>query len=146
MLRGNYPARVDEKGRLKIPASFLSVIKENFGEEFFVTSLTGHNVRVWPLQVWREIEERLSGVGSSNLPKKKLLNIVNYYGQVVKLDKQGRVLIPPILRETAAMRGEVAVLGHLNFLEVWNHQRFLEEIQKNPLTKEDYETLDDIGV
>ena len=146
MLRGNYPARVDEKGRLKIPASFLSVIKEKYGEEFFVSSFNGQYVRIWPLEVWSEIEERLSNVGSSNQAKKKFLNTVNYYGQVVKLDKQGRLLIPPMLRESAAMRGEVAVLGHLNVLEVWNNQRYLEDIQKNPLTSEDFEALDDIGV
>ncbi len=146
MLRGNYPARVDEKGRLKIPASFLSVIREKYGEEFFVSSFNGQYVRIWPLEVWGEIEERLSNVGSSNQAKKKFLNTVNYYGQVVKLDKQGRILIPPMLRESAAMRGEVAVLGHLNVLEVWNNQRYLEDIQKNPLTREDFEALDDIGV
>lgn len=146
MLRGNYPARVDEKGRLKIPASFLSVVKEKFGEDFFVTSLNGQYVRIWPLEVWEELEERLAQAGSANLAKKKFLNLVNYYGQVVKLDKQGRVLIPPMLRESAAMRGEVAVLGHLTYLEVWNNQRFLDEIRKNPLTREDYDALDDIGV
>lgn len=146
MLRGNYPARVDEKGRLKIPASFLSVIKESYGDEFFVTSVDGHTVRIWPLEVWSEIEERLAGVGSSHIAKQKFLNAVNYFGQMVKLDKQGRLLIPPILRESAAMRGEVAVLGHLNCLDVWNNQRFLEEISKNPLSQEDFKALDDIGV
>lgn len=146
MLRGNYPARVDEKGRLKIPSSFLSVLKEQYGEEFFITSLNGQNTRIWPLEEWKEIEEKLADASSSNLARKKFLNIVNYYGQVVKLDKQGRLLIPPRVRESAEMRGEVEVLGHLRYLEVWNHQRFLDEIRKNPLTPEDFQSLDDIGV
>ncbi len=64
----------------------------------------------------------------------------------MKLDKQGRLLIPPRVRESAEMRGEVEVLGHLRYLEVWNHQRFLDEIRKNPLTPEDFQSLDDIGV
>ncbi len=146
MLRGNYPARVDEKGRLKIPSSFLSVLKEQYGEEFFITSLNGQNTRIWPLEEWKEIEEKLADASSSNLARKKFLNIVNYYGKVVKLDKQGRLLIPPRVRESAEMRGEVEVLGHLRYLEVWNHQRFLDEIRKNPLTPEDFQSLDDIGV
>jgi len=146
MLRGNYPARVDEKGRLKIPAAFLEALRENYGGEFFVTSLNGEFVRIYPLEEWNRIEERLARVGSTNRTKKKFLNRVNYYGQLAKLDKQGRILIPALLREVAAMRGEVAVLGSLTYLDVWNHQRFLEEIKKTPITAEDEKILDELGV
>jgi DNA-binding transcriptional regulator/RsmH inhibitor MraZ len=62
------------------------------------------------------------------------------------MDKQGRVLIPAVLREAAQMRGEVDVLGGLTYLEVWNHQRFVEEIKKNPITPEDEKTLDELGL
>lgn len=146
MLRGNYPARVDEKGRLKIPAAFLEVVRENYGGEFFVTSLNGEFVRIYPLEEWNRIEERLARVASTNRTKKKFLNRVNYYGQLAKLDKQGRVLIPSLLREVAGMRGEVDVLGSLTYLDVWNHQRFLEEIKKSPITPEDEKILDELGV
>lgn len=146
MLRGNYQARVDEKGRLKIPAAFLEVLNENYAGEFFVTSLNGEFVRMWPLEEWSQIEARLARVSSTNRAKKKFLNRVNYYGQQVKVDKQGRLLIPALLRESAGMRGEVDVLGSLTYLDVWNHQRFLEEIKKNPVTPEDEKILDELGV
>ena len=146
MLRGNKPARVDEKGRLKIPAGFLALLKGNYGDEFFVTSTNGQFARIWPLEEWQKVEERLAEVSSSNTAKRKYMNIINYYGQVVKLDKQDRLLIPPILRESAAMKGEVAVLGSQTYLDVWNNQRFLDEIRKNPLTQDDYQSLDEIGV
>lgn len=146
MLRGSHPARVDDKGRLKIPAAFLAPLRENYGGQFFVTSLNGLSVRIYPLEVWGRIEERLAQVGSTSRAKKKFLNTVNYYGQVVTMDKQGRVLVPAVLRESAAMKGEVAVLGSLTYLDVWNHQRFLEEIRKNPLTADDEKILDDLGV
>ncbi len=147
MLRGNYQARVDEKGRLKIPAAFLSELKkEEYGGEFFVTSTNGQFARIWPLEVWKRVEERLAQASSSNRSKKKFLNLVNYYGQSVKLDKQGRLLIPPLLRSSAAMKGEVDVLGSLTYLDVWNHQRFLEDIRKNPLSPDDEKILDDLGV
>lgn len=146
MLRGNYPARVDEKGRLKIPQAFLRAFEENYEGEFFVTSLNGEFVRIWPLEEWARLEERLARVSSTNRAKKKFLNRVNYYGQQAKLDKQGRLLIPSILREAAGMRGEVDVLGSLTYLDVWNHQRFLEEIKKNPITPDDEKILDDLGV
>lgn len=147
MLRGNYQARVDEKGRLKVPAAFLSELKkEEYGDEFFVTSTNGQFARIWPLEVWKRVEERLAQASSSNRSKKKFLNLVNYYGQSVKLDKQGRLLIPPLLRSSAAMKGEVDVLGSLTYLDIWNHQRFLEDIRKNPLSPDDEKILDDLGV
>lgn len=146
MLRGSHPAKVDEKGRLKIPAVFLSVLQESYGPELFVTSLNGDFVRVYPFEEWSKIEERLARLPSSNRLKRKYLNRTNYFGQAVAMDKQGRVLIPALLRDSAAMKGEVAVLGCLTYLDVWNHQRFLEEIKKNPITTDDERTLDELGI
>ena len=145
MLRGNYPAKVDEKGRLKIPAAFLESLKE-YGAEFYVTSENGDYVRIYPMKVWREIEERLARLSSHNRTKQKFLTRTNYYGQVVEMDRQGRVLIPPVLREAAQMKGEVDVLGNLNYLEVWNHARFLENLNKSPITAEDEKILDELGI
>ena len=146
MLRGSHPAHVDDKGRLKIPAAFLAELRENETGQFFVTSFNGQFVRIYPLPEWSRIEERLAQVGSTSRVKKKFLNLVNYYGQVVTLDKQGRVLIPALLRESAAMRGEVTVLGALTYLDVWNRQRFAEDLRKNQLSPEDENSLDALGV
>jgi MraZ protein len=145
MLRGNYPAKVDAKGRLKIPVAFLERLRE-FGQDFYVTSENGDYVRIYPMKVWSEIEERLARLSSHNRTKQKFLTRANYFGQVVQMDRQGRVLIPPILREAAQMKGEVDVLGYLNYLEVWNHARFLENLNKSPITAEDEKTLDDLGI
>ncbi len=145
MLRGNYPAKVDGKGRLKIPAAFLETLRE-YGSQFYVTSENGNYVRIYPMKVWSEIEERLARLSSHNRTKQKFLTRANYFGQVVEIDRQGRVLIPPILREAALMKGDVDVLGNLNYLEVWNHSRFLENLDKNPITAEDEKTLDDLGI
>jgi MraZ protein len=145
MLRGNYPAKVDEKGRLKIPAAFLGELREQ-GSRFFVTSENGDRVQIYPMNIWTEKEEKLAKLSSHNRAKQKFLTRANYYGQVVELDAQGRLLIQPILRESAAMKGDVDVLGNLNFLEVWNHERFLEDMKKNPITEDDQKTLEDMGV
>lgn len=146
MLRGSHSAKVDEKGRLKIPAVFLAVLQESYGSELFVTSLNGDFVRIYPFDEWSKIEERLARMPSSNRLKRKYLNRTNYFGQAVSMDKQGRVLMPALLRESAAMKGEVAVLGMLTYMDVWNHQRFLEDIKKNPITVEDERTLDELGI
>ena len=145
MLRGNYPAKVDGKGRLKIPAAFLETLRE-YGSQFYVTSENGNYVRIYPMKIWSEIEERLARLSSHNRTKQKFLTRANYFGQVVEIDRQGRVLIPSILREAALMKGDVDVLGNLNYLEVWNHSRFLENLDKHPITADDEKTLDDLGI
>ena len=145
MLRGNYPAKVDDKGRLKIPAAFLESLRE-YGNKFYVTSENGDYVRIYPMKIWSEIEEKLARLSSHNRTKQKFLTRTNYYGQVVELDGQGRILIPSILRESAQMRGDVDVLGNLNYLQVWNHTRFLDSLKASPITDDDEKTLDELGI
>jgi MraZ protein len=60
------------------------------------------------------------------------------------MDGQGRILIPSVLRESAEMKGEVDVSGNLTFLEIWNHARFLEQMNRNPMTAEDEKVLSDL--
>ena len=146
MLRGNAPATIDEKGRLKIPSAFRAHIEESWGSDFYVTSLSGESVLIYPLPVWQEIEERLAKLPSLNPTKKKFLDRTNFYGQVTSADKSGRVLIPPLLRESAQMTGEVAVLGYLDRLEVWNHKRFVDRMNAEQFTEEDQETLSKLGI
>src|SRR5438045_1100867 len=83
-LRGNCPAKVDEKGRLKIPAVFLEALKE-YGNQFYITSATGESARIYPMKVWSGIEDKLAGVSSQNRAKRKFLMRTSYYGQTVEL-------------------------------------------------------------
>src|SRR5579883_149791 len=130
-MRGNQLATIDEKGRLKIPSSFRSEIEEAHGvSDFYVTSLKGDSVLIYPLSVWQEIEDRLAKLPALNPTKKKLLDRTNYYGSVTSIDKSGRILIPALLRESAEMNGEVVVLGQLDHLDVWNHQKFLTKLKE----------------
>ena len=145
MLRGNAPATIDEKGRLKIPSNFRAHIEESWGSDFYVTSLSGESVLIYPLPVWQKIEERLAKIPSINPTRKKFLDRTNYYGQLTSADGSGRVLIPQTLRESAEMTGEVAVLGYFDYLEVWNDKRFKQErIDKDKFTEEDQANLSDL--
>ena len=145
MLRGNIPATVDDKGRLKIPAAFLEGLKKS-GAQFYVTSLTGDYAQIFPMKVWEEIESKLARLSSNNRTKQKFLTWTNYYGQAVEMDGQGRILIPPVLREASQMKGDVDVMGHLTYLQVWNHARSLENLKKSQITDDDLKTLDDLGI
>ena len=141
MLRGNYLATVDEKGRVKIPSDFLAALGKA-GGKFYVTSDTGEYARIYPMKAWEEIEKKLANLSSHNSARQKFLARTNYFGQVVEVDGQGRILIPPVLRESAQMKGEVDVAGRLTYLEVWNHARFLDQyINHNQITAEELEQL-----
>ena len=146
MFRGNAPARIDDKGRLKVPTAFRSLLESKYGRELFLTSLTGEYVRVYPMPVWLENEQKLSEVPSTNPAKLRYLDRVNYYGQVSELDTQGRVLIPVRLREAATMSGDVDVLGLYNYLDVWNHDRLLTKMQREPYTDDDARALSEFGI
>ena len=146
MFRGNHPTRVDEKGSLKVPAEFKRLIDEKYGTQFYITSLDGKVAQVYPFEEWQRIEEKLAKLSNFNPTKKKFLNRTNYYGQLVEIDGQGRVLIPALLRDTADIKGEVAVVGNLTYLEVQSIEAYKKDIEENPFTQDDEKTLDELGI
>ena len=146
MFRGNHPTRVDEKGRLKVPAEFKRVIDEKYGQQFYITSLDGKVAQVYPFEEWERIEQKLAALSNFNPTKKKFLDRTNYYGQQVEMDGQGRLLLPQLLREAGQIKGEVAVLGNLTYLVVRNLELFKKEIETEKFTPEDEKTLDELGI
>jgi MraZ protein len=146
VLRGNYAAKIDDKGRLKIPNAFRSLVETKHGKDLFVTSLTGEYVRIYPMPVWLELEEKLARMPSTHPARLKFLDRVNYFGQTAEFDAQGRVLIHPRLRESAVMNGEVDVFGQVTYLDVWNHERFVAKLQREPYTDDDARALSEFGV
>jgi len=146
MFRGNHPTRVDEKGRVKIPAEFKRVIDEKYGNQFYITSQDGKVAQVYPFEEWERIEQKLRALPTFNRTKKKFLDRVNYYGQMVEMDGQGRLLMPQLLRDAAHIKGEVAVTGNLTHLIVRNLELYRKEIEEQPFTPEDEKTLEDLGI
>ena len=146
MLRGNHAAKIDDKGRLKIPNAFRALVEKAHGSELFVTSLTGESVRIYPMPVWLALEERLGRAPSTHPARARFLDRVNYFGQTAEIDTQGRVVIHQRLRESAGMNGDVDVLGSVDRLEVWNHDRLVTKMQNDPFTDEDARALSEFGI
>jgi len=146
MFRGNHPTRIDEKGRLKLPAEYKRRAEEVYGPQFYITSTDGKRAEVYPLKEWERIEDALAKIPKFNPAKKKFLDVTNYYGQVVEMDAQGRVLVPQLLRESAGLAGEVVVLGMQTYLGVANHDAYKREMDANPLSDEDKNALADLGL
>ena len=146
MFRGNAPARIDDKGRLKVPNAFRSLLESKYGRELFLTSLTGEYVRIYPMPVWLDLEAKLGAVPTTHPSRLRFLDRVNYFGQAGELDAQGRVIIPLRLREAATIEGDVDVIGQHSYLDVWNHERFLNKLQRDAYTDEDARALSEFGV
>jgi MraZ protein len=122
------------------------LLESKYGRELYLTSLTGDYVRIYPMPVWVELEQKLAAVPSTNPSKLRFLDRVNFFGQSVELDSQDRVLIPVRLRDAAIMVGDVDVLGQFSYLDVWNHDRFLAKLKGDPFTDDDARTLSEFGI
>lgn len=146
MFRGNAPARIDDKGRLKVPNAFRALLESQYGRDLYLTSLTGEYVRIYPMPVWLDVELRLAEMPSTHPSRLRFLDRVNYFGQTGELDAQGRVVIPARLREAATMAGDVDVLGQFNYLDVWNHDRFLAKLQRDQYGDDDARALAEFGI
>ena len=145
--RGNHPTRVDEKGRLKVPADFKRLVDEGYGPKFYITSRDGERAELYPLKVWQEIEAKLEAMGSMNPAKRKFLDTTGYFGQEVEMDGQGRVLLPQVLREAAKLIEEdVVVLGRMNYLEVANRPKFAAKLEAEPMTEAEQAALAALGI
>jgi MraZ protein len=143
--RGNNPTRIDEKGRLKMPADLKRQIEDMYGRKFYITSRTGERAEIYPMREWEKIENELATKPAS-AAKTKFLDATGYYGQVVDMDDQGRLLIPQLLREKAKIAGDVGVLGRTTFLVVVNAQQHEAKLAENPVTDADVESLGIAGL
>jgi len=141
MFRGNHPAKVDEKGRLKMPSAFKQLVDAANVTQFYVTSTDGKSAEIWPLPEWEKREEQLADSSTMDDAVRKYMNVTSYYGQQVEMDNQARLLLPQILRNTAKLDAEVAVFGMRTYLEVHNREIFERNLPANELTAEDRKAM-----
>jgi len=140
-LRGSAETTVDEKGRFKVPSVFRAPIEETFGPEFFLTSISGVDVLIFPMPVWNALEEKLAAMPAIHRAKAKFQERFNTYGQVARMDAQGRLLVPSLLREVSALEGEALVLGQTDHLKLVDRTKHLKSLRSATITDEDYDEL-----
>jgi MraZ protein len=160
-LRGNSPATVDEKGRVKLPSGFKSALDAFFADganassggdsqsaapRFYLTSLDAKCGLLYPLPVWEEIEEKIYKLPSTLGARRAYLENSSYYGSEIEPDAHGRFVIQPILRASADLYGEIVILGQINHLMIWNRSAFERRIAAEPLTAEHLDQLAGLGI
>ncbi len=145
MFRGNHPTRVDEKGRLKLPAAFKHRVDEFYKKnDFYITSKDGKRAELWPLEEWEKIEAKVALIPQMNPLRKRFLELTSYWGQMAEMDGQGRLLIHPRLRESARTIGEVEVVGMQVYLDVVNSDGFKSELA--PMSEAEQMALSEFGL
>lgn len=148
MLRGRIPARIDDKGRLKVPSAFRALIEAEYGPALYLTSLSpnGEFVRLYPLKVWEAIEQKLGALPQLHPGRKSFEMTTSYWGHMAEFDPQGRVVIPPTLREAAATSADVDVIGLQNCLEIWNAERLRAKVLADGLNDNHLNDLAALGI
>ena len=146
-MQGSYTAKVDDKGRVKVPADFRKRLEERYGPgDFYITSVRGDCAQIYPARAWEDVLAKLSAQPPSKPPVRKFRRATSFYGQPAGMDPQGRVLIHPRLRTVAAIEDEVLIVGLQTHLEVWNLKRFTEMLVGDPVNDEDEDYLASIGL
>jgi MraZ protein len=138
--RGGFPATIDAKGRVKLPARLREQLEAGFGREVYVCSFFPHELRVYPLPVWEFVEEQLLSKPAMKPAVLKLIERVNY-GQLLDVDDQGRIIVPALLREMVEVDGEVVVSGRINHLAITRRSRAASILKEESLSDEELEEL-----
>lgn len=122
MFMGEYNHTVDAKGRLIIPAKF----RETLGDEFVVTKGLDGCLFVYSNEEWKNIEEKFRNTPLTTKDARKFSRFFFAGAATCELDKQGRILIPSVLREFAGLQKDVVLAGVFNKIEIWDKERWME--------------------
>jgi MraZ protein len=146
MFRGRFEHTIDSKGRVSIPAKFRELLAEKYDDRLILTNFDRCLV-AYPYEEWRVLEER---VGSLSMVKKEVKAFQRFFisgATECPIDKLGRILIPPTLRDYAKLEKNVVFTGMLRKFEVWSKERWLEEIKRSEVDFEGMgEALAELGI
>lgn len=122
MFMGQFEHSIDAKGRVIIPAKY----REDLGDSFVVTRGLDGCLYLYPQGEWSEFVAKLQSL-PSNQNTRKIQRQFLSKAMEVTLDKQGRILVPALLRASAGLEKEVVFVGMMNRIEVWDKDRLMEE-------------------
>ena len=120
MFMGEYNHTIDAKGRLIVPSKF----REAFGDTFVVTKGLDGCLFVYDNEEWKLFEEKLRALPITNKEARQFVRFFLAGAAEVEVDKQGRILIPNVLREFAGLAKDVALVGVGSRIEIWSRERF----------------------
>ena len=129
MFRGQYEHTIDPKGRVSIPSKFREVLAATGDGRLVITHFDNH-LMAYPLDEWRVFEEKMAALPSTNDEVASFIRYLVAGAVDCEVDKQGRVLIPPPLRDSGGLTSEVVLAGALKKFEIWDKRRWHDERKK----------------
>ncbi|MGN0305126.1 MAG: division/cell wall cluster transcriptional repressor MraZ [Lachnospiraceae bacterium] len=133
MFMGEYNHTIDTKGRLIIPSKF----RETLGDEFVVTKGLDGCLFVYDNSEWQSFEEKLKSLPLTNKDARQFVRFFLAGAAAVEVDKQGRILLPAVLREFAGLEKEVVLVGVASRVEIWSKAKWENAT--------DYEDMEEIA-
>lgn len=124
MFRGRFIHTIDSKGRVSVPIKFREVLSEKYEESLIVTTEVDQCLIAFPTEEWNRLEEKIRSLPSMSKELKAWMRF--FYSGAVEcpIDRQGRILIPPSLREYGNLNKEVVLIGLFNKIEIWDKGRW----------------------
>ena len=124
-----------------MPSAFRRTLESAYGGALFITALTDECLQIYPMEVWRVIEDKIEGLGYLNPDKRKFVTRTNRYGTEVELDGQGRIPLKQTQRDLVGLEETVVLIGCTDHLELWPAESLTDEKGSQPLTAEDFKVL-----
>jgi MraZ protein len=146
---GNPKTKLDERGRLKMPAEFRAFIDRKYGKgfsAFYITSMDGKSAEIYPMPEWLERQKKVFAIPQTNPARKMLLDRYNLYGDRADMDPQGRMQIPDELRKKADLAADVKVSGEGNLLRVTSLKSLKDSVEGSEMTPEMLDSLSGYGL
>jgi MraZ protein len=146
MFEGRHVHTIDAKGRLSIPAMYRMALQNEADRPPVLTNLF-ECLALYPHERWLEIKERISNMSQIRPDVQSLQRFLLSGSTPTPIDRQGRILIPPLLRQHAGLEREVAIAGVGKRIEIWDRERFEVEIQQTcDRSQEIASTVADLGL
>lgn len=144
MLRGASSINLDAKGRMTMPTRYREWLMEECHGQLVCTIDINHRcLLLYPIAEWEEIERKLKRLSSMNPAERRLQRLLLGYADDCEMDKNGRLLIPPPLRQHASLEKKIMLVGQLNKFELWSEEQWQQQIAADIALEEDVDMLTD---
>ncbi|MDY6854334.1 MAG: division/cell wall cluster transcriptional repressor MraZ [Thermodesulfobacteriota bacterium] len=137
MFRGRYEHTIDPKGRVSLPVKFRDILNERYDDRLVITNFDSC-LAAYPYDEWTLLEEKVSSLSMLNKDVKSFLRFFISGAAECSIDKQGRILIPPVLREYAKLEKDIVFAGVIKKIEIWSKDRWEQAFA---IAKDDFDKV-----
>lgn len=131
MFRGSFEHSVDSKGRVSVPSKFRDILSDRYDGRLVLALDYDQCLTVYPLEEWEKLEEKIRNLPMMQKEVKDFMRFFFSSATECELDKQGRILMPPQLRERAGINKTVVVVGIINKIEIWDEKAWAARSTQN---------------